>query len=81
MPAAEFPPVIEIQGRKFVTRSQLEFYKKRVLARAMGAPAPTYEAPTIETFVPLPQAATELGVSRRTIGRRMATRAPEPAAA
>jgi hypothetical protein len=77
----EFPPTIELNGRKFVPRSRFEHYKKRLIARAIGAPDPDYEEPAVEEFVPLARAAKELGSSRRTIGRRMVERAPEPAAA
>jgi hypothetical protein len=77
----EFPPTFELGGQKFVTRSALEHYKRTALAIALGAPLPAYEERDPEEFVPLTKASRELGVSRRTLGRRMVARATEPAAA
>ncbi len=77
-PVAEFPPTLELNGRKFCARSQLEHLKQTLIAQAMGATPPEYAAPAVEEFVPLAQVAKELGVSRRTIGRRIAI--PKPVA-
>jgi hypothetical protein len=71
----KFPPAFEMGGRKFVRRSQLEHYKQATVAQALGASAPKYVEPEIEQFVALTDAAAELGVSRRWVGRRMVERA------
>lgn len=82
MSSPAFPPVVEINARKFFARSQLEFFKKTLVAAAMGSPLPTYEQPSVETFVPFRAGCQELGVSTRTGDRRrQAARATEPAAA
>lgn len=71
----DFPQTFELGGQKFVTRSALEHYKRTALAIALGAAPPAYEARDPEEFVPLTKASRELGVSRRTVGRRMVARA------
>lgn len=72
MQIPEFPPTFEMGGRKFCARSMVEHHKRTIVALAMSAAPPEYEEPDVEEFVPVTQVAKELGVSRRTIGRRMA---------
>jgi hypothetical protein len=67
MSSVEFPTPIEKNGRKFFLRHQLENYK-RALA---GLPLIDDSDVSVVEFVPAPQAAEELGQSRRTLGRRM----------
>jgi hypothetical protein len=66
-----FPPVGTINGRGYVGRFALEDHKAELMAFALGvAPVPPpREGP--DTLVPLKIAAAELGVCRRTLGRRI----------
>lgn len=71
----EFPLPIRMRGRLFWRRSELENYKRKLLAFASGAPSPSdFPADQIETFVPSDQVAREFGFGRRTLGRRIADR-------
>jgi hypothetical protein len=69
MSNAEFPTAIVKHGRKYFLRHQLENYK-RALA---GLPLIDEGGVSVIELVPAPQAAEELGQSRRTLGRRMAS--------
>jgi hypothetical protein len=64
--------MVRINGRWYIPRNDLNAYKARLLAAALGvepvAPAPDDRNP----LIPLRQVATELGVGRRTVGTRMA---------
>ena len=68
-----FPEVHFLKGRGYVLRSALNQYKAELQAFSLGV-APPPAAPAIEPdpLVPLMKVATELGVGRRTIGRRIA---------
>jgi hypothetical protein len=68
MPNVECPNPITKNGRKYFLRHQLENYK-RALA---GLPLIDESDVSVIELVPAPQAAKELGQSRRTLGRRMA---------
>jgi hypothetical protein len=69
----DFPLPIRMRGRLFWRRSELETYKRKLLAFASGATAPSEPfADQIETFVPAEQVAREFGFGRRTLGRRIA---------
>jgi len=58
-------------------RSIIEHYKQTLIAWASGAhDPPDYTPPPVEEFVTAEQVARELGVTRRTIGRRIAGRSP-----
>jgi hypothetical protein len=76
----KFPPVYEISGRKYVRRVELEQYKLELIRSAIGGsklidpPRADYDA-----FVPLKIVAAELGVGRRTIGRRISAVSTEEA--
>jgi hypothetical protein len=61
-----FPTPVRQNGRIYFLRSSLEAHK-RALA---GLPPVDFQG--IDALVPAPRAATELGVGRRTIGRRVA---------
>jgi len=64
---SEFPAPIEKNGRKFFIRHQIENYKRSLAGMTLIAE----DAVRIVEFVPAQQAADELGVNRRTLGRRM----------
>jgi hypothetical protein len=71
-PEPRFPQVHFLKGRGYVLRSALAKYKAELQAFALGvAPVP---APPVDpdVWVPLMRVASELGVGRRTIGRRIA---------
>ncbi len=62
----KFPSPITQNGRLFFWRSHLEAYKKALA----GLP---FEAdPQPDVLVPAAKVATEFGVCRRTLGRRVA---------
>jgi hypothetical protein len=68
-----FPPVISVNGRNYLWRYDLEVYKAELVRHALGGQsvmAPP-SRPGHDVLVPLKIAALELGVGRRTIGRRM----------
>jgi hypothetical protein len=65
----EFPRPMRLNNRLYFARSALEKYKRALVAEATGAEPVPYTGP--EVFVPVEQAAQELGVTRRTIGRRI----------
>lgn len=69
-----FPPVIHLNGRGYVWRSALERHKTEIARHALGGLKESQAAPSLEghdVLVPLRVAALELGVGRRTIGRRI----------
>jgi hypothetical protein len=72
----EFPLPIRIRGRLFWRRTQLESYKRELLAFATGVPLKPNASPDdqIEVFVNSDQVAKEFGFNRRTLGRRIAKR-------
>jgi hypothetical protein len=77
MSVVEFPAPITKNGRRYFIRHQLENYK-RALA---GLPLIDENNVSVIELVPAPQAAEELGQSRRTLGRRMRNAADEGEAA
>jgi hypothetical protein len=79
-PKPPFPTALDINGRPYFLRSQLEEYKQALIAWASGAQVASSDTkPAIEEFVPAERAARELGVGRRTIGRRIGGRSPATA--
>jgi hypothetical protein len=78
----EFPIPIRLRGRLFWRRSELETYKRKLLAFASGGSmTPVEPSPDqIEIFVPSDQVAREFGFGRRTLGRRIAGRSITEAA-
>jgi hypothetical protein len=71
-PQPRFPVVVKNNGRGYLFRSHLDRYKAELLAQALGV-KPVYPPPLQpDPLVPLPAAADELGVTRRTVGRRIA---------
>jgi hypothetical protein len=68
-----FPPVIEVNGRLYNWRTHIEWYKEALVANALrqeSPPLPTTR-PVGDSLVPLKVLASELGVTRRTIGRNV----------
>jgi len=68
-----FPQVIYINGRGYIWRSELEHYKKQLVRYALGGQQepPPASLPEHDALVALKIASAELGVGRRTIGRRI----------
>ena len=68
----KFPPVTFFKGRGYVLRSDLDVYKASLQAFALGV-SPPESKPAIapDPFVPLKAVCAELGVGRRTVGRRI----------
>ena len=76
-PKPELPAPLDMSGRLYFQRSVIEHYKQSLIAWASGAQdPPVYIPPAVEEFVTAEQVARELGVTRRTIGRRIAGRSP-----
>jgi hypothetical protein len=67
-----FPPLVMISGRWYILRNELNMYKAKLVASALGAEPVYPPADNHNPLVPLKQVAAELGVGRRTIGTRMA---------
>jgi hypothetical protein len=66
-----FPTVFKIRGRGYVRRSDLNYYKAALMAQALGV-APVVPSPVEpDPLIPLPAVGPELGIGRRTIGRRI----------
>jgi hypothetical protein len=67
-----FPMPIRVNGRLYLRRSALDRHKAQLQAFALGVQP--VEPPQIEpdAFVPMKAVEKELGVGRRTIGRRIA---------
>ncbi len=78
-----FPLPIRLRGRLFWRRTELEQYKRNLMASAVGGAFAAHDSnhDQIETFVPAEQVAREFGFGRRTLGRRIAGRNPMVAAA
>jgi hypothetical protein len=75
-----FPLVIWQNGRGYVLRSALNQYKAELTAAALGVQPLSPPCVEPDPLVPLKAVAEELGVGRRTIGRRIAeSRSPEAA--
>jgi len=68
-----FPAAVTLKGRMFFWRSHLEAYKRAL------AGLPFDEDPQPDVLVPASRAAADLGVCRRTIGRRVVERQTEMA--
>jgi hypothetical protein len=67
----KLPPVTFFKGRGYLLRSQLDQYKAEVQTFALGISPPEPKIAEPDPFVPLKQVCAELGVGRRTIGRRI----------
>ncbi len=70
----KFPLPVTINGRRYLWRSHLEHHKEQLASYARGLapqPLPTTR-PQGDSLVPVNVSARELGVCRRTIGRRIA---------
>jgi hypothetical protein len=75
-----FPTPLEINRRLYFRRTEIETYKQALIAWASGVQAPPSDTKsTVEEFVPAERVARELGVGRRTIGRRIAGHSPHTA--
>jgi hypothetical protein len=65
-----FPLPTFRQGRGYISRRMLEWYKGALRAHSLGLALPPPPEPQPgDVEIPLPTAAEELGVCRRTIGR------------
>lgn len=69
--APTFPPVIKINGHGYVSRHALEDHKAALIAHALGVDPVPVPRTGPDTLVKLRDAGAELGVSRRTIARRV----------
>jgi hypothetical protein len=69
--APKLPPVIFFRGRGYLLRSQLDLYKTQLQSFALGVTPPEPRIVYPDPFVPLKQVCAELGVGRRTVGRRI----------
>jgi hypothetical protein len=80
-PEPAFPPVLNINGRNYVWRSDFEKYKVELIRYATGGrsgpPAPP-RPDQGDILVPFKIVSEELGVGRRTIGRRMKVQNADP---
>jgi hypothetical protein len=67
-----FPPTINIAGRIYVRESQLVWLMAAYEAVSLGrGPPPPPPPPKDDRFVPVKTAADQLGIGRRTAGRRI----------
>ena len=69
-----FPAPREINGRLYFVRSEVEVYKHDLAGLPPPPPAPVVQ------MVPAKAVAVELGITRRTLGRRIADREAQEAA-
>ena len=67
-----YPAITTVNHRHYNWRSGMERYKAELRAFALGVPPNYPPPPAVDVLVPLKIAAQELGVGRRTIGRRIA---------
>lgn len=70
--APRFPPVIWQKNRGYVLRSALDRYKAELQGAALRVAPVEPPSPDIDSLVPLRAVCHELGLGRRTIGRRVA---------
>ena len=77
MDITELPQSFMIGNRRYFKRSEIEFLKRVISAKAFGADAPTYMPPEVEHFVNASAVARELGISRRTISRKVKEQASD----
>ena len=70
--APVFPKPLRHRGRVVFLRSDLERYKRELIAVATGGRLEPSKAPDVELFVLANEAAKELGLSRRTLDAVMA---------
>jgi hypothetical protein len=71
MSNVKFPQALRLNNRIFFLRSELEKYKRALVAAATGDEPEPVASSGAEVFVPAEQAAREFGFSRRTLGRRI----------
>jgi hypothetical protein len=71
MEIIELPKSFMMGHRRYFKRSEIEFLKKKISAEALGGDEPKYTPPEIEQFVNASAVARELGISRRTISRKI----------
>jgi hypothetical protein len=82
-PEPAFPPVVVINGRNYVSCYEFELYKAALLRHAMGGQSAQAQPPRPEYdgLIAIGIAASELGIGRRSIGRRMKVQNTDPEAA
>jgi hypothetical protein len=69
----KYPPPLNVNGRLYNWHSHIEWYKEALVAHALGQdppPMPTTR-PEGDSLIPVKTTAAQLGVGRRTIGRRI----------
>ena len=66
------PQHIVINNRIFFQRSKIEHTKNCLMAESMGREMPPYAPPPVEELVTAARVSFELGISRRTLARRIA---------
>jgi hypothetical protein len=67
-----YPLVFDINGRLYNWRLDVEWYKAALVAYSLGQePPPLPTAHPGDSLVPLKTTASELGITRRTIGRKV----------
>ncbi len=66
-----FPTPRRIKGRLYFLRSEVEAYKAKALAHALGSEPVAPPPPPVDSLVPAKVIAEELGFGRRTLGRRL----------
>ncbi len=69
--SSQFPLPIRLGGRVVFRRYDVEKFNRASIAAATGEKLPEITPPSIEEFVGADQLARELGISRRTIDRRI----------
>jgi hypothetical protein len=75
-----FPDVIWQKNRGYVLRSAFNQYRAELQAAALGVAPVAPHSVEPDPLVPLKQVSAELGVGRRTIGRRILEAQRETAA-
>ncbi len=79
MSKPDLPQPFRWNGRVYFRRSDVEKFKAALVSHAMGAEHQPVRV-DVETFVGIEQVARELGISRRTLDRRLAGLETEAAA-
>jgi len=68
----DLPQSFYLNRRRFFKHSEIEHLKRVLIAKSIGAEIPKYSEPETESFVNATDAANDLGISRRTMGRLLA---------
>jgi hypothetical protein len=78
----QFPDLVRVNDRAYFFRHKIEGYKRALLALALGVEASdaVETEPAVVELVPAGQFARELGIHRRTLGRRIKGAKPDKVA-